>query len=100
MDLHVRSGRRTIGEELDRPLEADDGHGTLVDCVRGVDRRGHVAAGVGDMGIVEYQDEGHALFDHVVSEPVQPLAIHPTDVVGRGLFHRVHVTTLPHPGRP
>ena len=99
VDLRGKVGRRTVGKEVDRPLLADDGNRTLVDCMGRVDRRTDVAAGVGDGGVVEQEDGGHVLGGHVLSEPGQPLAPHPTNVAGQMILHRYHPLRMPHPER-
>ena len=96
MDLGGKAKRRTVGEEVDRPLLADDGHRTPVDGVGRVNRRTDVATGVGDVGSVEQNGGGHVLGRHVVSEPVQPLAPHPANVADQLILHRRHPLRMPH----
>ena len=76
-----------VGKEVDRPLVADDGHRTPVDGVGRVYRRTDVAAGVGNVGSVEQKDGGHVLGSHVVSDPGQPLVLHPSNVADELILH-------------
>ena len=96
MDLRDKVERRTVGEEVDRPLWADDGHRTPVDGVGRVYRRTDVATGVGDVGSVEQNGGGHVQGRHVVSEPGQPLAPQPANGADQLILHRRHPLRMPH----
>ena len=51
------------------------------------------------MGVMEQDGGGYVLGGHVVSEPGQPLAPHPANVVGQMIFYRRHSPRMPHSER-